>query len=643
MVNPGAALERSSGSKPASVRLSRGRSLGARLQRAIGVLSATLVALCALSAVAVTRLGGATGLILRENYASVVACQEMNEALERQGSAALFAATGHEELAYPALAANRSSFAQAFEGERKNITVPGEAELVRSVAALNRDYLTTLDAVLARPAETRTSAYFNELLPRFHALKRDVTKIRLLNQASMEAADVEARRLAHRTLELTVAATVAALVFALWFLRRVPRILEPLAAFADQARAIGEGKLDASVPAPEVPELRALAESLNRMQEKLRAYRESSLGELLAAKDLSRATIAAMTDPVIVFGSRGEVLLANDSAEAIFGLTSGDGDELRSAGVEVPEPLAAARNAVLTSGTAILPRSLSEAMKWIGEDQERYFLVRASPLLSDEGKRSAIVVAQDVTRFRRIDALKSDVVATVSHELKTPLTSLRLATHMLLEESTGSLNGVQRELAQTACDETERLQGTVDELLDIVRIEQEAGGLKPSHVEPLTLLREVASAYKTLAELKRVHVEIDASEAAASVELDSEQIVIVLGNLVSNAIRHSPEGGHILLSAQEQRDAHVFIVRDQGEGIAREHLQRIFQRRWSGADPAQLRGRHGLGLAIAREIAERHGGSLEVESEPGNGSTFRLRVPHELPQFSGMDPAHRFS
>src|SRR6202012_5562589 len=135
--------------------------------------------------------------------------------------------------------------------------------------------------------------------------------------------------------------------------------------------------------------------------------------------------------------------------------------------------------------------SLADAMRWITLDGEKYFLVRASPLRGEDASAGGvIVVAQDVTRFRRIDALKSDVVATVSHELKTPLTSLRLATHMLLEESTGPLQSIQRELAVTARDETERLQSTVNELLDLVRIEREAGALKPALVDANALLRE---------------------------------------------------------------------------------------------------------------------------------------------------------
>jgi signal transduction histidine kinase len=608
---------------------SRRRSLRRRLLRAIGVVGATLVLLCILSTAAVNRLGGAIGLILRENYTSVVACQEMNEALERQDSAALFAASGRSDIAASMFALHRAGFAKAFQREAHNITLPGEAELVREVDARYRDYVSEVERVLSAPPETRVAGYFKELLPRFVAVRGKVTAIRLMNQQNMEWADREARRSARRTLELAVLVTSVALAVAGWFAWQIPKtVLEPLDSFTQHARAIGEGKLDATVPVPDIPELSVLAEALNRMQEKLRAYRQSSLGELLAAKDLSRATIASMVDPVIVFSMRGEVLLANDAAESTFGLTSGDLDVLRRGGVEIPEPIALARDAVLTQSRPLLPDSLADAMRWITAEGERYFLVRASPLESEEtGGAGVIVVAQDVTRFRRIDALKSDVVATVSHELKTPLTSLRLATHMLLDEATGPLQSMQRELAVTARDETERLQSTVNELLDLVRIEREAGALNRVSVNATVLLQEVASAHQKLAESRHVEIAIRSPDPDSFVELDPEQIAIVLGNLLSNAIRHCPEGGHVVLRSEADEQQHVFSVQDDGEGIAAEHLAHIFERHWSGSEPSTLKGRHGLGLAIAKEIATRHGGSLAVETELGKGSTFRLHIP----------------
>jgi len=618
-------------SPPPAAPTGRPASLRARLIRALAVVGATLLALCALSTVAVTRLGGAIGLILRENYVSVVACQEMNEALERQDSAALFAVSGRGDIAAPMFTLHRANFAKALAREAANVTLPGEGARVREVGALYRDYVHEVDRVLGEPQERRIAGYFNHLLPRFSSVHGKVTEIRVMNQHNMEWADKEARRVAQRTLELAVLVTVVALALAGWFALQIPKaVLDPIASFTQHAREIGEGKLDATVTVtvPDIAELRMLGEALSRMQERLRAYRASSLGELLAAKDLSRATIASMVDPVIVFSTRGEVLLVNDAAESTFGLVSGDVDLLRRGGVEIPEPIALARDAVLTHGKPLLPQSLADAMRWITAEGEQYFLVRASPLQGeDTGGAGVIVVAQDVTRFRRIDALKSDVVATVSHELKTPLTSLRLATHMLLEDSTGPLSSMQRELALTARDETERLQTTVNELLDLVRIEREAGALQRAPVNPNTLLQEVVSAHRKMAELKHVAIELEDGERGSLIEIDPEQITIVVSNLVSNAIRHSREGGQIWLKAYADGDAYVFSVRDNGDGIAKEQLPRIFERHWSGSEPSTLKGRHGLGLAIAREIATRHDGSLDVESALGQGSTFRLRIP----------------
>ncbi|HYQ00522.1 MAG TPA: ATP-binding protein [Polyangiaceae bacterium] len=590
---------------------------------------ATLLVVCGLATAAVTRLGGAIGLILRENYVSVVACQEMNEALERQDSAALFSASGRGDMARPMLVEQRAAFDKAFAREASNVTLPGEGDRVRELSALYSEYVREVDRVLSAPNETRITEYFQVLLPRFDAVRGKVTTIRLMNQRNMELADERARRVARHTLEFALLVTALTLAVTGWFALRVPRtILEPILAFTRHARAIGEGKLDLPVPTPDAAELNALGDALNRMQDRLRAYRESSLGELLAAKDLSRATIAAMVDPVIVFSSRAAVVLANDAAESIFGLMSGDVDLLRQGGIEIPEPIALARDAVLTHGQPLLPQSLSDAMRWITAEGEKYFLVRASPLQSDDsGGAGVIVIAQDVTRFRRIDALKSDVVATVSHELKTPLTSLRLATHMLLEDSTGPLGDVQRELAVTARNETERLQTTVNELLDLVRIERDAGALQRAAVNPNALLREVASAQSKAAELKHVSLEVVDGAPDASVEIDPEQIAIVLNNLVSNAIRHCHEAGHVWLRGYAQDQSQIFEVRDDGEGIAREQLPHIFERHWSGGDPSTLKERHGLGLAIAQEIAVRHGGNIDVETELGKGSTFRLRVP----------------
>src|SRR6185312_7923307 len=201
----------------------------------------------------------------------------------------------------------------------------------------------------------------------------------------------------------------------------------------------------------------------------------------------------------------------------------------------------------------------------------RHYLVRAAPLRAASpgaaSEASAIVVAQDVTRFHRIDELKSDMVATVSHELKTPLTSLRMATHLLLERGTGPLTEAQRELVTTARDDTERLRAMVEDLLDVVRIEAEAGALHRVLVEPFGLLCEVADAHRTVARDKGVTIEVAPLAAPGRVSLDQERIAIAIANLVTNAIRHTPVGGVIKLSAARDAATLRVVVTDTGEGI----------------------------------------------------------------------------
>jgi PAS domain S-box-containing protein len=336
-----------------------------------------------------------------------------------------------------------------------------------------------------------------------------------------------------------------------------------------------------------------------------------------------------MLDPVIVFGTAGEVLLANEAAERVFGIQPGAAEELRALEIHVPEPLAIARDAVLSRKEAVLPKTLAEAMRW-DRGGERYLLVRAAPLFGGEGETTGVVLlAQDVTRYRRIDELKSDVVATVSHQFKTPLTSLRMATHMLLDPAVGSLTEPQRELATAARDETERLRAMVDELLDLVRIESEAGALHRRTIDAAALLGEVAEAHRAVAKEKEIALEVFPGEGVGF-EGDAERLSIVLANLVTNAIRHTAGGGRVTLTAARVGDQVHLIVADTGEGIDAGDLARIFERSVTiGAGPT--RDRHGLGLAIAREIVLHHGGDILVESAPGKGSQFTVVLPGATP------------
>lgn len=607
-------------------------SLRTRLQLGLGAI-AVAVALLALAAIlALDHLGSAVSTILRENYASVIACEQMKEALERQDSAVQFASSGREDIARPMLEHNRRAFDAAYAREASNLTLPTESERVAEIGRLYGDYRARGDEVMALPPAARTEAYFRELLPRFTALKDHIQAVLRLNQEHMERADRDGRSLASRSVKTALFVGLFAVLFALWFALWFPRtIVRPLEGFTRAARSVGEGDFSGTVDDPEVRELAPLAQAFNRMLVRLRAYRESSLGELLAAKDLARSTLECLLDPVVVFDRDGGVLLANEAAEEVFGLRTGSPEELRAVGVRAPEALAFARDRVFATAAPVLPRSLSESMAWRAPEGERHYLVRAAPLRVAPGdKPSVIVVAQDVTRFHRIDELKSDMVATVSHQFKTPLTSLRMATHLLLEPHTGPLTESQLELVTTARDDTERLRAMVEDLLDVVRIEAEAGALHRTPVAPAALLAEVVDAHRSVAQEKGVKIELDPSASTTPFDLDPERISIALSNLVSNALRHTPRGGRVVLGATRAERGLRITVLDTGDGIAPEDLPRIFERAVSLSAGVEGPPGHGLGLTIAREIALQHGGEIQVASELGKGSTFTVLLPLDV-------------
>src|ERR1700687_5029284 len=209
------------------------------------------------------------------------------------------------------------------------------------------------------------------------------------------------------------------------------------------------------------------------MADRLKGYRESSLGELLQAQQASQAAIDSLPDPVIVFGAQGGILNVNQSAESVLGFSlETPGDPLARVPPEMREVLDRARGHVLSGKGAYLPRGYEEAVRVDLPDGARFFLPRASPVYAETAViTAATVILQDVTRLRRFDELKNDLVATVAHEFRTPLTSLRMAVHLILEGIVGPVTEKQADLLHAAREDCVRLQGIIDDLLDLARLQ----------------------------------------------------------------------------------------------------------------------------------------------------------------------------
>jgi PAS domain S-box-containing protein len=438
-------------------------------------------------------------------------------------------------------------------------------------------------------------------------------------------AHVSGGRLERLTLLTAVLALAAGVLATIRFTQHT---LRPISVLRQAAARVGQHDFGARAQVKGGDELSALARDFNRMAERLGELQRSSVGELLQARQALQAAIDSLPDPVLIFDLDGRVRETNDAAEAGFGLRPGESIEraLERTEPRVREAIGNIRAHVLSGKGPYLPRGFAEALRLPSPQGEGFWLPRAVPLRGPDGSViGATVVLQDVTRVQRIEELRDDLVATVAHELKSPLTSLRMSVHLCVEEAAGPLTATQTDLLQTARQDCERIQAIIDDILDLARIQS---GRMELRKEPLTaeaLVTAVAESHRPSARLRSIDLLIDVLPGGAGFLGDRERLELALGNIVGNAVRHTPDAGRITVRCVEGDRSLRFEVEDTGEGIPPEYLTRVFDRFFRV--PGRPTQGSGLGLTIAREIVEAHGGAIGVASEVGRGSRFWLTLP----------------
>lgn len=579
-------------------------------------------------------VGGRIEAILRENYRSVDAMNGLNEAAERIDSSFQFALAGRPG-AKAQYDEHWSAYRKHYDVERNNITEPGERELVERLAVVTDRYRALGDRFFepTRAAVERAAEYYGAgqvpgpLQTTFADLKQVTGQIRRLNQDSMEAASRDARETAATArlwATLGLLAALAATGVLAWQTGRT--ILRPVDDLTRSARAVGDGRFDQMVTADTADEIGELVAAFNRMTAQLRDLKQSHAARLLRAQQASQAAIDSFPDPVLVVDRDGRVEMANPAARRVLGVVP-DGDQPGSIW-EPPDRLRGPLDAALKAQQAFLTQSFDQAVTYRSGTEERTYIPQVLPVRDPYGGTlGAAVVLNDVTRFRLLDEFKSDLVATASHELKTPLASLRLAVHLLLEETVGPLTGKQIELLVDARDNTERLVRIIDHLLALARLEHGRDQLAIGPEAPGQLLRAAADRVQPVLTGRSVVFDIDPEQPLPSVAADPQRLGQVLDNLLVNAATYTEPGGQITLAARAAEHGRVELeVRDTGVGIPPQYLAHVFDKFFR--IPGQTRGQGtGLGLAIVREIVTAHGGEVVCESEPGKGTTFRLSLP----------------
>lgn len=576
-------------------------------------------------------LGQSVGRIMSNNYRSVLDAQNMKEALERQDSALLFQVAGHPEKALPQYEANRRVFEINFRDAAANITEPGEPEIIREIEAEWREYRERSEAMLARqlsPAEQRR-VYFDTVETRFLTLKASLNRLLNLNQRAMLLAQRQAERQATSASRTSVGMSVALVLLGMVYAVHLSRALvAPLRRLTNAARLIGEGDLSIRIEAPTGDEVEVLAHELNRMTARLEEYREREAARLQVAEEKSDAAINSLYEPVLVTGPHGELSHLNRAAEQLFG------PEHTWIGTPVGRlllpPLERAVQDAAANRQPVAPDD-GGLVSIRSERGERSYRIRTAPILRPSNTSApgevagTVTVLEDVTRVLELDRLKDEFISVASHELRTPLTSLQLAVKLLGEGTSETLSERQIKLVRMAASDAERLDRLTQDLLNLTRLEAGTAIPNPQPIHPRDLIEIGIAPLRARAEQKSIALEQRIDPGLPLVLGDLEQLSRVVTNLVSNAIRHTPPGGSVKLRASTQGEAVQFSVRDSGEGIPEQYLERVFDR--FVQVPGATSGGAGLGLPIARKIVEAHGGRIGVQSTLGAGAEFWFTVP----------------
>jgi signal transduction histidine kinase len=573
-------------------------------------------------AIHVTRkLAGSLQRDLVRNYRDIIACQQLRASARSMTSAVSLAERGNPRLAREEFESNRSAFMKELMAQSAASAGTLRGTLVERLD----DAFVDLSKRSADLLAAGGKGSLEQLQRNETSLYRVLAEIESLNRSDFAAAQQTAMRatqLVGTTQRVLFTAILVAVVLSLlvaW--RLASSLLGPIKALTASAVAVGEGDLDRTVPALSRDELGQLARSFNQMATKLRAYREATQAKVLRTQRTMEATLTSAPDPVFVVSKDGTHEVRNPAAEELA----------RSADLAqgFPAPLQDELTRVFATGEHYLPTDYARVVTLRVGREDRHYLPRILAIgdALTEFKGAALVL-QDVTKFRLLDDAKTNLVGTVSHELKTPLTSLRMAVYLLLEQQVGTLSQQQRELLEGARDDADRLLRILDDILDLARLEAGVSSLDLHDHVVSAIVDDVVAEARTFISAAGLKLDVrrEAALGAVLLKADTGRLRHVFINLLTNAVKYSPPGGTVTLSASAESLEFIrFAVRDEGPGIPADVVPHVFDRFYRA--PGQTKTGAGLGLAIAREIVVAHGGTIGASSEIGKGTEFYFLLP----------------
>jgi PAS domain S-box-containing protein len=566
-----------------------------KLNLGVGLLFVAIIILAMVSAYAVFMVKKDTQNILKANYETLEYSRNMLLSLD-------------------AIVSNEPKAIAIFETNLKqqlgNISEKGEGEITmqlqKSFELLKQDRQNE-----SLKSQIRTAV--------FEIMKLNLNAIKVKSEVAKRTADTA-------NLWIAVTGTLCFLIAFNLLVNLPNNIANPIKELTSSIKEIANKNYKERVHFLNHNEFGDLAKSFNTMAQKLEEYSSSNLHKLSFEKKRLETLINNMNDPIIGLDHDGKVLFVNDEALKIIGMKSEDVIGKLATTLALTNDLIRS----LIANDLANDKQKALPMKIFADGKESYFEKQSVNItIQPTGEERSIdigdvIILRNITLFKELDFAKTNFIATVSHELKTPISSIKMSLQLLENKTTGTINEDQKQLIDSIKDDSQRLLKITGELLELSQLETGNIQLNIDKSNPNDIVQYAVEAVKVQAEQKQILIEIEAEQNLPNVRADSEKTSWVLINFLTNAIRYSSENSKIIVRLKKVDSQIVFQVVDTGKGIDKQYKAKVFDKYF------QIPGSHksgtGLGLAISKEFIEAQNGTIGVTTELGLGSTFYFNL-----------------
>ncbi|WP_160672781.1 ATP-binding protein [Clostridium sp. C8-1-8] len=565
-----------------------------------------------------------TSKLTSNNYASIKATNKMIQIIDEEAQDIISYINSKNPVYIRNFYDTNNSFHENFTFQSNNATEEGEKVINENINKSYSDFLDSLTSLIeirdSKGKEAALNKYTSEIQPLYEKLNKSLRDISEINDKAMTDKKDSMNKNIESAIKMTLGLSLFLILVGLALsLKYINRFLNPLYSLHDDIIKAKEGDFTHRAEILTDDEIGILAEEFNNMSEKINQFQHSTFGKLLDEKNRSMTIIKSISDPIIVLDTNYRIVLLNDEAENYFRIT-----QAQATGRHVLETLTYGELFDFISN--VMDNNIEKDSKIMSfKNNSTIFKINLSKINDNMNKTNGIVVYfQNITEIKKVEKLKHDLISSLSHEIKTPLTSIMMGASLLEDSEMMESNKNFNKIVSAISEDSQKLLNLINNFLRYGQLESDQKLLNMDFCSAYDIINRSVEEYYSLLENKNIELRIGLQDNLPELHVDEEKIGWVLNNLMSNAIKYTKNFGSVLIGAYENNGYLSIFVKDTGIGITNEYQTRIFEKFFRANSESDGTG---LGLALSKQIVELHGGNIYCESQYGLGSTFTFELP----------------